>query len=150
MLLLTTCSLYKSFTSLLNKISSITPKLACLLMRRPNCWITVEKHEFYQSFVLLITPTPLEPRLALAVAQKITSFAGEARSFPSRASSWRILCSHRQFKMHTCMHDAASLALQAWCRRVPRPLTLAQLFAHTKRVRVGTGLDTEQYRYRFP
>ena len=40
--------------------------------------------------------TPLEPKLALAVAQKTTFFAGELRLFSSRASGWRIVCTHLQ------------------------------------------------------
>ena len=32
-------------------------------------------------------------------------------------------------------------SLQACCRRVPRPLIFAQILVHSKRVRVGTGLD---------
>ena len=66
-------------------------------MRWPNLWITVEKDEFNQSFVLCINPHLWSRSWHWLWLRKQPFSLGESRSFPSRASSWRIVCSHLQY-----------------------------------------------------
>ena len=68
-----TCSLYRNFTSLLNEISSIIPKLACMPSYEMAKLVDHSgKGQIQSELCSLHQLTPLEPKLALAVAQKTT------------------------------------------------------------------------------